>query len=92
MMKIQHPYNMKDRKEYARRSDDYKELYKTDLGKRVLDDILYYAAIDRTAFSNRGNEQTYFNLGKQSVGYHIMNNLSDQLFTQQTTTTEEEYD
>lgn len=70
------------------RYEDYNKVYNTPEGKRVLDDLLYHAAVDRTAFCMKADNQTFFNLGKQSMGYHIMNVLSTEpKKPQQTTTT-----
>jgi hypothetical protein len=68
------------------RYTDYNKVYETPEGKRVIDDLLYYASIDRTAFCMKADNQTFFNLGKQSMGYHIMNVLTQEPKTQQTTT------
>lgn len=58
----------------------YKELFLgSDLGKSVLKDLLQECSIKRTAFNKDGVEQTHLNLGKQLIGYHLMNILNIQL-------------
>jgi hypothetical protein len=88
MLKIEQPYLRLPQRhlDAQARYDDYNEVYKTPQGKRVLDDLLYYAAVDRTAFCMKADNQTFFNLGKQSMGYHIMNVLNQEPSPQQTTT------
>jgi hypothetical protein len=71
------------------RYEDYAKVYNTPEGKRVLNDLLYYTAVDRTAFCMKADNQTFFNLGKQSMGYHIMNVLTTEPKQLQTTTIEE---
>jgi len=58
----------------------YRELFlNSDLGKSILKDLLNECSIGRTAFNNDSSEQTYYNLGKQHIGYHINNLLNIQL-------------
>jgi hypothetical protein len=65
------PAPFKDIKE---RQDAYKQVFAQGLGALVLEDLLNEAAISRTAFAQT-QEQTNYNLGKQHIGYHILNLL-----------------
>lgn len=76
MIDIKKPFDTNNQKEFQRRKAAYKRVYETLEGKEVLDDILYYTAINRTAFCLQSDTQTHFNLGKQSIGYHIINILN----------------
>ena len=77
MNRAKPPYDTKKDSEFHRRYQEYNMVYNTPEGKRVLDDIMYYAAIDRTAFCMKSESQTMFNLGKQSIGYHVFNSLNE---------------
>ena len=67
-------------KNIADRQNAYRELFQsTDLGKRMLEDILRECAVGRSAFCKGDDHQTNVNLGKQLVGYHIMELLNIQL-------------
>lgn len=61
----------KAKEELQQRHKEYQVVFSTPEGRRVLDDILYFSAIDRTAYCAKSDTQTNFNLGKQSVGYYI---------------------
>lgn len=67
-------------KDIADRQNAYRELFQgSDLGKIVLEDLFDECAIHRTAFCKGDDPQTNVNLGKQLIGYHILNLLNIQL-------------
>ena len=68
----------------ADRQDAYKAVFGTDIGKMVLQDLLNFSSIDRTAFAET-ERQTCLNLGKQMMGFHIKRIMNIEL----TTTNEE---
>lgn len=86
MMRTKASYDSRNKEQLHQRHMEYNIVYNTAEGKRVLDDLLYYAAVDRTAFCAKSETQTNFNLGKQSMGYHIMAVLTEPFIPQQTTT------
>lgn len=86
MIRTKPPYDSKKAAEMHRRHEEYNMVYNTPYGKRVLDDIMYYAAIDRTAFCMKSETQTMYNLGKQSIGYHILATLTEPFIQPQVTT------
>ena len=51
----------------------YIQVFKgSEIGTKVLEDILWECSLGRIAFHNTSDSQTYFNLGKQNIGYHIL--------------------
>lgn len=58
----------------------YTQVFKgSDVGSKVLEDLLWECGLGRTAFNNSSDSQTYFNLGKQNLGFHILNLLGCKL-------------
>lgn len=53
--------------------DAYRQLFSTREGEKVLQDLLRECSMERNAFNKDHASQTNFNLGKQCVGYHIVN-------------------
>ena len=66
-------------KDMKTRESAYKDLFlNTNLGRDVLKDLLQETAVTRTAF-NRETNQAFMNMGKQTIGYHLINLLNIQL-------------
>jgi hypothetical protein len=64
----------------AERQSAYKDLFTgSENGKKVLQDILRECSVDRPAFCKGDESQSFVNMGKQMVGYHIMKLLQLQL-------------
>jgi len=72
MIRTKPAYDSRKTDELQQRHTEYNLIYNQPEGKRVIEDILYYTAIDRTAYCAKSDTQTNFNLGKQSIGYHIV--------------------
>ncbi|MCH2038135.1 MAG: hypothetical protein MK137_06045 [Rickettsiales bacterium] len=66
-------------KDLKERQDAYRELFeRTPLGKKVLEDLLQFSGVDRSAYTEDAN-QTHINLGLQMMGYHLKNTLDVEL-------------
>lgn len=66
-------------KDIKERQSAYQEVFGTDVGKMVLEDLLSFSAVDRSAFNQENKEQTFLNLGKQLMGYHLQRILTIEL-------------
>jgi len=62
---------------FNRLKKDYKDVFQSAAGQRVLDDLLFRAQIFQTTFT--GNSKTYFNEGRRDLGLYIfkMVNVAD---------------
>ena len=54
---------------FNRLKKDYKDIFQSAAGHRVLDDLLSKAQIWETTFT--GNSKTYFNEGRRDLGLYI---------------------
>ena len=83
MIRTKAAYDSRKSEELQKRHTEYNIIYNLPEGKRVIEDILYYTAIDRTAYCAKSDTQTNFNLGKQSIGYHIVAAITEPFNQQQ---------
>lgn len=83
MIRAKPSYDARKPEQLHQRHMEYNIVFNTPEGKRVIEDLLYFAAIDRTAYCGKSETQTHFNLGKQSMGYHIVAAITEPFIQQQ---------
>ena len=64
-----------DEKEHTQLLNDYKTLYGTGGGKRVIQDLLYRAHIFETTFVPKDSHRTAFREGERELGLYILQML-----------------